>query len=102
MNQNPEQLARDRIDDLLVASGWIIQDRRSFNLAAGPGVAIREYATDGGPTNCALFVHSRAVKGIEAKHKEEGERLTMHEVHLEDCITATAFYFNDVHLQIKM
>jgi type I restriction enzyme R subunit len=43
MNQNPEQLARDRIDSQLSASGWIIQDKKSFNLTAGKGVAIKEH-----------------------------------------------------------
>lgn len=51
MNQNPEQIARDRIDNQLMASGWIIQDKKSFNLAAGVGIAIREYQTDAGPAD---------------------------------------------------
>jgi type I restriction enzyme R subunit len=34
INQNPEQIARDHIDQLLLASGWLIQDKKKFNLAA--------------------------------------------------------------------
>jgi len=33
-NQNPEQLARDKIDKLLLASGWLIQNKSSVNLSA--------------------------------------------------------------------
>ncbi len=75
-NQNPEQLARDRIDAQLVASGWVIQDKKKFNLAAGLGIAIREYQTDIGPADYVLFVDKKAVGIIEAKREEEGVRLT--------------------------
>jgi len=43
MNQNPEQLARDRIDEQLTACGWIIQGKKTFNLGTGVGFAIREF-----------------------------------------------------------
>jgi type I restriction enzyme R subunit len=36
MNQTPEQLAKDEIDRQLVACGWVIQDKKTFNLSAGP------------------------------------------------------------------
>jgi type I restriction enzyme R subunit len=75
-NQNPEQIARDKIDSLLLASGWIIQDKKNFNLAAGLGIAIREYQTDVGPADYVLFVDKQAVGIIEAKREEEGVRLT--------------------------
>ena len=48
-NQNPEQLVRDRVDKMLVASGWLVQSKKQINLAAGVGVAVREYQTDIGP-----------------------------------------------------
>lgn len=79
MNQNPEQLARDIIDAALIRSGWIVQPKNSINLRAGPGVAIREYQTDIGPADYVLFVNTHPVGIIEAKRKEEGERLTSHE-----------------------
>ena len=56
VNQNPEQIARDNIDKQLIACGWIIQDKKKFNLAAGLGIAIREYQTDIGPADYVLFV----------------------------------------------
>ncbi|MEY3499615.1 MAG: hypothetical protein RL308_1284 [Bacteroidota bacterium] len=76
LNQNPEQIARDNIDKQLVACGWIIQDKKKFNLAAGLGIAIREYQTDIGPADYVLFVDKKAVGIIEAKREEEGIRLT--------------------------
>lgn len=42
-NQNPEQVARDNIDAQLRACGWVVQKKSEINLAAGIGVAVREY-----------------------------------------------------------
>jgi len=61
MNQNPEQLARDAIDKMLVASGWIVQSKNNFNLTAGSGVAVREYSTSVGPADYILFVNKQPV-----------------------------------------
>ena len=72
MNQNPEQLARDRIDDQLTACGWIPQNKSSINLHAGIGVAVREYSTDVGSADYVLFVDKKPVGLIETKRKEEG------------------------------
>lgn len=44
-NQNPERLAGDKIDKLLHDSDWLIQKKSAINLAAGVGVAVREYQT---------------------------------------------------------
>ncbi|HZH66565.1 MAG TPA: type I restriction endonuclease, partial [Flavisolibacter sp.] len=76
MNQNPEQLARDEIDRQLLASGWVIQDKKTFNLSSGIGVAIREFQTSVGPADYVLFVNGKPVVLIEAKREEEGVRLT--------------------------
>jgi type I restriction enzyme R subunit len=67
MNQNPEQLARDKIDNKLLACGWVIQNKSSINLAAAIGVAIREYQTDVGPADYILFVDKKPFGVIEAK-----------------------------------
>ena len=56
-NQNPEQIARDKIDAMLIASGWIVQSKKDLNLKAGLGVAIREYQTNVGPADYVLFVN---------------------------------------------
>ena len=42
MSPTPEQKARQDIDVALEAAGWIVQDRATMHLAAGPGVAVRE------------------------------------------------------------
>lgn len=83
-NQNPEQLARDNIDAQLKACGWIIQDKSKINLSAGIGVAVREYQTDVGPVDYALFVVGKAVGVVEAKREEEGQKLSAHETQVED------------------
>ena len=79
MNQNPEQIARDRIDAALLQCGWIIQDKSTINLSAGLGVAVREYQTNVGPADYVLFVNKKPIGIIEAKREEEGVHLTMHE-----------------------
>jgi type I restriction enzyme R subunit len=57
LNQNPEQLVRDKIDKMLIASGWLVQSKTQINLAANLGVAVREYQTNIGPADYILFVH---------------------------------------------
>lgn len=87
-NQNPEQLARDNIDAQLVACGWEIQDKTKINLSAGLGVAVREYQTDVGPVDYALFLGGKAIGVAEAKREEEGQKLSAHETQVEDYATA--------------
>lgn len=78
-NQNPEQIARDQIDQQLTACGWVIQHKSAINLAAATGVAVREYQTDKGPADYVLFVDKKPVGIIEAKRAEEAVHLTVHE-----------------------
>ena len=73
----PEQLARQQIDAQLIASGWIVQDKKSLNFNAGPGIAVREYQTDVGPADYVLFVDKKAVGVIEAKKQEVGQNITV-------------------------
>ena len=76
-NQNPEQLARDKIDQMLLHAGWVVQSKNKINLAANKGVAVREYQTEVGPADYVLFVDRKPVGVIEAKREDEGHRLTM-------------------------
>lgn len=76
-NQTPEQIARDRIDEILREAGWVVQSKNKVNLAANKGVAVREYLTDVGPADYVLFVDRKPVGIIEAKKEEEGHRLTV-------------------------
>lgn len=75
-NRTPEERARQRIDAVLRASGWVVQSLGMVDLSAGPGVAVREYPTDTGPMDYLLFVDREPVGVIEAKREEEGHRLT--------------------------
>jgi type I restriction enzyme R subunit len=76
LNQNPEQLARDNIDKLLLQSGWVIQNKNQINLHIGIGQAVREYQTDTGPADYILFVDGKPVGVIEAKAENHGHKLT--------------------------
>jgi len=98
VNQNPEQKARDQIDAALIQAGWLIQDKNKLNLSAGTGIAVREYQTDIGPADYALFVNKRAVGIIEAKRAEEGVRLTAHEDQSEGYASAKLKYLNNEKL----
>ena len=72
----PEQKARKVIDEKLIASGWIVQDVKKLNPNAAVGVAVREFPTDTGPVDYALFVNGTPVGVVEAKKSEEGENIT--------------------------
>lgn len=69
MSPTPEQKARQDIDAALAAAGWIIQDRPEMNLAAGAGVAVREFRMMPGHgfADYLLFVNGKAVGALEAK-----------------------------------
>ena len=95
MNQNPEQIARDKIDAALLQSGWIIQDKSRINLSASMGIAVREYQTDIGPADYILFADKKPVGVIEAKREEEAERLTIHEDQSENYANAKLKYLNN-------
>ncbi|MDX1937388.1 MAG: type I restriction-modification enzyme R subunit C-terminal domain-containing protein [Flavihumibacter sp.] len=95
MNQNPEQQARNKIDAELLQCGWLIQNKNQINLAAGTGIAIREYQTDIGPADYVLFVDKKPVGIIEAKRAEEGVHLTMHEDQSEGYAKAKLKYLNN-------
>lgn len=98
MNQTPEQLARDKIDAELTRCGWVLQDKKKINLAAGLGIAVREYQTDIGPADYVLFVDKKPVGIIEAKRAEEGVHLTMHEDQSEGYATAKLKYLDNEKL----
>ncbi|MGD0520924.1 MAG: type I restriction-modification enzyme R subunit C-terminal domain-containing protein [Terracidiphilus sp.] len=76
----PEEQARESIDGMLLAAGWLIQDRADANIDAGRGVAIREFALGHGfgEADYLLFADGQAVGVIEAK--KEGSTLTGFEI----------------------
>ncbi|MGH2361789.1 MAG: type I restriction-modification enzyme R subunit C-terminal domain-containing protein [bacterium] len=73
---DPEQEARQRIDDLLTRAGWAVQNTGAINLYARRGVAVREFAlkTGHGEADYLLYVDARAAGVVEAK--PEGHTLT--------------------------
>ena len=90
---SPEECARLVIDEKLMQAGWVIQDLNALNLAAGLGVAVREFPTSTGPADYALFVEGRPVGVVEAKRSEAGE-------HITDVETQSARYANSTFKRI--
>lgn len=71
----PEESARKKIDALLEAAGWLVQDYKDLNLGAGVGVAVREFPLSGaGFADYLLFVERHAIGVVEAK--SEGTTLS--------------------------
>jgi type I restriction enzyme R subunit len=95
INQNPEQKARDNIDNMLVDAGWVVQSKKKVDLSATKGVAVREYQTDVGPADYVLFVDRKPVGVIEAKREEQGEKLTVHEDQSKDYADSKLKYLNN-------
>jgi type I restriction enzyme R subunit len=67
MTETPEQFARKKIDAVLGAAGWVIQDMKDFNRNAALGVAVREFQLPAGPCDYLLFIDGKAAGVIEAK-----------------------------------
>ena len=94
-NQYPEQIARDKIDELLRAAGWVIQNKDETDFSAGLGIAIREYQTDAGPADYVLFIDRKPVGIIEAKREDQGHRLTVAEEQSLGYATAKLKYLDN-------
>ncbi|MEK6527653.1 MAG: hypothetical protein AABZ36_02060 [Nitrospirota bacterium] len=52
----PEEKARQKIDQLLEAGGWSIQNLKELNLGASSGIAVREFPLKSGEADYLLFV----------------------------------------------
>jgi type I restriction enzyme R subunit len=65
----PEDRARQKIDALLVAVGWQVQDFKDLSLGASLGVAVRNFPLKSGFgfADYLLFVDRKAVGVLEAK-----------------------------------
>ena len=98
MNQNPEQISRDRIDQKLRQSGWLIQGKKNTDLSAALGVAIKEYQTEVGPADYILFVDKKPVGVIEAKRDDEGYRLRNVEEQSKEYAEAKLKYLSNTSL----
>ncbi|GAB7259651.1 hypothetical protein DZS_17350 [Dickeya ananatis] len=91
----PEAKARQHIDAKLEQAGWVIQDMKQLNLAAGIGVVLREFPTDTGPADYVLFVNRAMVGVIEAKKDSAGENITVTETQTERYATANLKWRKD-------
>jgi type I restriction enzyme R subunit len=63
----PEDAARVKIDGLLEAAGWIVQNYKELNLGSGLGVVVRDFPLKTGFADYMLFVDRKAVGVVEAK-----------------------------------
>ena len=71
---NPEEKARVKIDEMLTAAGWQLQDKSELDLSASLGVAVREFPLPNGEADYLLFLDRKAVGVVEAK--PEGNTLS--------------------------
>lgn len=68
MVPQPEQRARDTIDNLLAQAGWTVCDAAQANIHAARGVAIREFPLPGHEfADYLLYADGKAAGVIEAK-----------------------------------
>jgi type I restriction enzyme R subunit len=67
----PEGAARETIDQLLSAAGWVVCDAADANITGHRGVAIREFPLKRGHgfADYMLYVDGNAAGVIEAKKK---------------------------------
>lgn len=63
----PEVQARQQIDAQLVAAGGLLQNVKTVNLSAGPGIALHEVQLKTGPCNYLLRVDRHPIGMIETK-----------------------------------
>lgn len=61
MPGSPEQIARERIDRMLVQCGWVVQDYAQMNISAGVGVAIWEFPLQTGFADYLLYADGKAI-----------------------------------------
>src|SRR6266403_6411912 len=60
----PEARARQKIDELLTAAGWIVQNRADFDRTAALGVAVREFGLPSGEADYLLFAAASPLGGL--------------------------------------
>ncbi len=63
----PEEKAREKIDAMLSASGWVVQEKSAVNLSAARSVAVAELSFKTGEPDYTLFVDAKAIGTVEAK-----------------------------------
>ena len=94
-NQTPEQAARDSIDRMLSQAGWVVQDNKKIDFSARFGIAVREYQTDVGSADYALFIDKKPVSVVEAKPEHWGQKITTVEEQSAGYASAKLKWVND-------
>jgi len=69
--QNQEEQAREIIDHLLTAAGWVVVDRDQVNIHAVRGVAVREFTlkANHGEADYLLYVDGQVAELVVEKKK---------------------------------
>jgi type I restriction enzyme R subunit len=67
LSEKPEAKARRKVDRLLDAAGWKVQDYKHINLGASRGVAVTEFPLKHGFADYLLFIDRKVVGVVEAK-----------------------------------
>jgi type I restriction enzyme R subunit len=70
-NPNSEQTVREKIDTMLLASGWRVQSENQGLFTTGVGVSVREYQIDIGPADYILFVIKNQSGLLKQSEKKE-------------------------------
>ena len=70
-NKTPEQIARDRIDQMLHDAGWSVQDKNQIDFGKAHGIAVREYPTDSGPADYVLFAYRKPIVNRTGRDRYE-------------------------------
>jgi type I restriction enzyme R subunit len=89
-----EQRARKAIDDKLIEAGWVLQNNKELNPRAGLGVAVREYNTNSGPVDYALFVNGNLCGIVEAKADYKAQNITVVEEQTKGYISGGSKFGN--------
>lgn len=65
----PEEKARQKIDEMLVSAGWVVQDYKQAHIHAGRGVVLRNFPLTSGHgfADYLLYVDGKAAGIVEAK-----------------------------------
>ncbi|MCG8526699.1 MAG: DEAD/DEAH box helicase family protein [Opitutales bacterium] len=94
-NQHPEQIARDKIDQMLRDAGWDVQEKTVIDFSVGRGQAVKEYNTDIGPADYVLFADGTALGVVEAKKETLGQNITVAEDQTKGYSTANLQWIKD-------
>jgi len=94
-NQNPEQKARDKINQMLIDAGWVVQSKKDVDLGTSKGVALKEYQAETKFADYVLFVDRNPVGIIEAKREDDGHKLTVAEDQALEYSKAKLKYLNN-------